>query len=335
MTVFRLMGNNGFTTEDYPEPEVWAEVLRDAGLIEFEYFADHIEPVLFWPVIRDRTEFWQATVEAIEQYGLRPWSGATARVSYLMNLMSHPYPDMRRLGVEWCKRFIDLARGLGCKYISGHYDCMSKRQLAEAFDETVEKMIDGLVEASEYGAGVGLEAIFLEQMHRPQLQPNTIDRAQDILARANERSAIPIRMHLDTGHAAHVSPAVDPQHTARDKDVYEWMKVPWTDRRMVLVHTQQTDEQASRHWPFTPQYNDRGILDARKAIDAMETSGVEEWALALEILFPRGTLIEEIKEGIVSSADYWRDAFQQAGYGLGEDNLYRKAGPTAPSAPGS
>jgi NAD(P)-dependent dehydrogenase (short-subunit alcohol dehydrogenase family) len=27
MTRFRIIGNNGFTTEDHPEPEVWAGVV--------------------------------------------------------------------------------------------------------------------------------------------------------------------------------------------------------------------------------------------------------------------------------------------------------------------
>ena len=44
MTRFKIIGNNGFTTEDYPEPDVWAGVLKRSGLTEFEYFADHLEP---------------------------------------------------------------------------------------------------------------------------------------------------------------------------------------------------------------------------------------------------------------------------------------------------
>lgn len=322
MTRFRLIGNNGFTTEDYPEPEVWAGVLARAGLTEFEYFADHLEPILFGRVIRRESEFLQATRAAIAANGLSVWSGATARISYLLNMLNHPYADMREEALEWCKAFIDLTVKLGGRYISGHYDCMSKRDLAENFEEAIRRMIDGLVRASEYAAEKGLEAIFLEQMHRPQLQPNTIERAHFILDQINARSAVPVYFHLDLGHAAPVFD--DPTHGPRDKDPYAWMAEAFGENRMVLVHAQQCDRDASRHWPFTPEYNAGGLIDARRSIEALASSGVREAVIALEVLYPRGTLIETIEPDIVVSAAYWREAFESLGYVAGEDGCYEK-----------
>ena len=322
MTRFRIIGNNGFTTEDYPEPEVWAGVLERAGLKEFEYFADHLEPVLFRRVVEKESEFLRATREAIRAHGLKVWSGATARVSYLMNLLSHPYADMRTEGIAWCCAFIDLALKLGGRHISGHYDCLGKRDLAENFDAAIERMIDGLVRVGQYAARVGLEAIFLEQMHRPQLQPNTLSRGHRILGELNARSPVPFHMHLDFGHAAPVFD--DPTHGPRDKDPYAWMAEPWGANRIVLIHAQQCDRQASRHWPFTPEYNKRGIIDARRCIEALASSGVGEAVLALEVLYPRGTLIEAIEPGIVASAEYWREALESLGYAADEDGAWEK-----------
>ena len=88
----------------------------------FEYFADHMEPVLFRDVILGRTEFFRATAEAVEHAGLSVWAAATARISYLLNMLSHPYGDMRECGRKWVRAFIDLAQALGASYISGHYD---------------------------------------------------------------------------------------------------------------------------------------------------------------------------------------------------------------------
>ncbi len=322
MTRFRIIGNNGFTTEDYPEPEVWAGVLERAGLKEFEYFADHLEPVLFRRVVEKESEFLRATREAIRAHGLKVWSGATARVSYLMNLLSHPYADMRAEGVAWCCAFIDLALKLGARYVSGHYDCLGKRDLAENFDAAIERMIDGLVRVGQYAARVGLEAIFLEQMHRPQLQPNTIERGHRILEELNARSPVPFHMHLDLGHAAPVFD--DPTHGPRDKDPYAWMAEPWGANRIVLIHAQQCDREASRHWPFTPEYNRRGIIDARRCIEALASSGVGEAVIALEVLYPRGTLIEAIEPGIVASAEYWREALRGLGYKQAADGAWEK-----------
>jgi sugar phosphate isomerase/epimerase len=322
LTRFRLIGNNGFTTEDYPEPEVWAGVLAKAGLVEFEYFADHLEPVLFRRVIQEESEFLQATRRAMAASGLKVWSGATARVSYLLNLLNHPYADMRREALQWCRAFIDLARGLGARYVSGHYDIMGKRDLARNFGGAMQRTIDGLVEMSRYAAEKGLEAIFLEQMHRPQLQPNTIERGHAMLDAVNARSAVPVYMHLDLGHAAPVFD--DPAHGPRDKDPYAWLAEPWGDNRLVLVHAQQTDRLASRHWPFTPEFNAKGIIDGRRCIEALAASGVAEAVLALEILFARGTLIEEIEPAIVESAAWWRRALESLGYRRAADGAYEK-----------
>jgi hypothetical protein len=322
LTRFKIIGNNGFTTEDYPEPEVWAGVLSRAGLAEFEYFADHMEPVLFKRVVRRRSEFFQATERAISDNGLKVWSGATARISYLLNMMNHPYADMRAEGLAWCKAFIDLTVALGGRYISGHYDLMSKRDMAERFDVAMKRIVNGMVAVSRYAAKKGLEGIFLEQMHRPQLQPNTIARGHQLLDAINKRSAVPVYMHLDHGHAAPVFD--DPAHGPRDKDPYAWMAEPWGAGRMVLVHAQQSDAVASRHWPFTAECNAKGIIDVRRSIQTLASSGVAEAVIALEILFARGTSIETIEPQIVESAVHWREALESLGYRRGADGYYVK-----------
>jgi hypothetical protein len=183
-------------------------------------------------------------------------------------------------------------------------------------------MIDGLVRVGRYAAQVGLEAIFLEQMHRPQLQPNTIARGHQIIEELNARSPVPFHMHLDLGHAAPVFD--DPTHGPRDKNPYAWMAEPWGANRIILIHAQQCDELASRHWPFTPEYNKRGLIDARRSLEALASSGVGEAVIALEVLYPRGTLIEAIEPGIVASAEYWREALESLGYATGEDGAWEK-----------
>jgi len=321
MTTFELIGNNGFTTEDYPQPEIWARVLADAGLKRFEYFIDHLEPGLFARVIEDESEFWQATAGAIAERGLTVFSAATARISYIQNMLNHPYADMRAVAMDWSKRFVDLALKLGAPYVSGHYDCISRPDVTGNFAAARARQIEGVIELSHYAAERGLECIFLEQMHRKQLIPYTIRGGQEILDEINARSAIPVRMHVDTGHAAHVRD--DPEHTDEDKDPYAWLAAQYTDNRLLLVHVQQTDDQASRHWPFTDEYNARGIIDAGRAIRAIESSSVAHAVLALEILYPRGTDIGEISDGITASADYWRDALAATGY-TEREGVYEK-----------
>ena len=311
-TKFELMGNNGFTTEDYPQPEIWAEVLADMGVRRMEYFADHLEPILFQRVFQEKSEFFRATTKALEDFDLEVFSGATARVSYLLNMLSHPYPDMRAEAVKWVERFIDLSASLGGEYISGHYDCISRPDAGHNLEEYEFRMADYLSEISHYAKEKGMKGIFLEQMHRRQLLPFTIEGAERVLKRANQGAAVPILMHVDLGHAAHVTG--EESHGERDRDPMEWLANPWGKNKILLVHTQQTDNQASRHWPFTEEYNSKGIIDGRESIRAVEKSGVERCVLALEVLFPRGTPIDLIRQQLTESTRYWRDCFKQEGY---------------------
>ena len=300
---------------------MWAGVLRSAGLRQFEFFADHIEPVLFRNVIQNRSEFFQATQRAIEENGLEVWSGATARISYLLNMLSHPFEDMRECARSWVKAFMGLSVALGARCISGHYDCLSIPQMKEDLDGWIDRACDELAELTRYAAEAGIEAVFLEQMHRPQLQPNTIERARYILERTNSAGGIPVHMHLDLGHMAHVKD--DPKHGTQDKDPLEWLAAPFGSNKILLVHAQQTDDQASRHWPFTAEHNAKGIIDARECIRAIEKSRVAECVIALEVLFPRGTEISVIEPAIVESATYWRRALEDEGY-LEDNGVYAR-----------
>ena len=312
MTVFALIGNNGFTTEDHPQPEIWAEVLAAAGLRRFEYFADHLEPVIFRSVIERESEFFQATRSCLERFGLEVFSGATARISYLLNMLSHPYADMRAAGREWMRAFIELTRKLGGRFISGHYDCISLPEVNRGLAAAVDRLLGELVEVSQYAREAGLEGIFLEMMHRPQLQPYTIAGAHELLGRLNERAVVPFHIHIDTGHMAFIEG--DPHHNGEDRDVYRWLATPFGTNDWLLVHAQQTDAYASRHWPFTHVYNRIGIIDARTCLQAIEESGVARAAIALEILFPRATPLERIRPDIIASARYWQEAFAELGY---------------------
>lgn len=295
--------------------------MKRAGLKEFEFFADHLEPVLFREVIQNRSEFFQAAQRAIEKNSLKVWSGATARISYLLNMLSHPFEDMRECARSWIKAFMDLSAALGARCISGHYDCLSIPQMNEDLDGWIDRLCDELAGLSYYAVETGIEAIFLEQMHRPQLQPNTIRRAKYMLERINSSSEAPFHMHLDLGHMAHVKG--DPEHKGNDKDPLQWLAAPFGSNEMLLIHAQQTDSKASRHWPFTSEYNEKGIIDAVECIRAVEKSGVSECVIALEILFPRGTGINVIEPAIIESACYWRNALKQEGY-KDNDGVYTR-----------
>jgi hypothetical protein len=105
-------------------------------------------------------------------------------------------------------------------------------------------------------------------------------------------------------------------HQPADRDVYRWLSTPFGRNEWLLVHAQQTDARASRHWPFTARYNRRGIIDAGRVIQAIAETGVGRAVIALEVLYPRATPLARIRPDIIASARYWRDAFASLGYQL-------------------
>jgi sugar phosphate isomerase/epimerase len=322
MTKFTLMGNNGYTVQDHPDPHEWIRPLAEAGLRHMEFYVDHLDPLYYENVIQNRTAFFQATVEVLQEHQIRVVSVGTGKLIYLCNGLSHPYPDMAAEGMRWCKGMVDLAIALGARFIAGHYDYMTLSDLADRRDDSLRRLIAGLIELSRYAEEKGLEAICLEQMYLPSLKPYTIQEGKTLIEELNSKSSIPFYIHLDTGHMA-VGPN-DGVHTDEDKDPYRWLSENYGGMPRMFVHLQQTDKEASRHWPFTAEYNEKGFIDGRKVIEAIEESGVEEAFLALEILYPRATPLDAITPDIVESVRYFDNILTGMGYS-GENDVYVKA----------
>ncbi len=320
MTEFWLLGNNGYSVQDNPEPSRWVRPLVEAGFTYFEYFTDHLDPSFYANVLRRRSEFVKETLRVIEKNGLEAVAIATGRLPYLANLLSHPFDDMADEGLRWCKGLADMAQVFGAKYITGHYDYMTQQDAQRRPKQAVKKFMERFLRFAEYAGRRGVEAIFLEQMYTPQLKPYTIEEGRQMLRAINRKSAIPVMMHLDCGHAA-PAPQPDANHTKADKDPYRWMEEPFPGGDMVFVHLQQTDRTRSRHWPFTPRYNRRGIIRAEKVIRSILKAGPRIAFLSFEILYPRGSSLRQIGSELRVSREYFRSAFRKSGFDVSSDRI--------------
>jgi len=313
MQKFLLLVNNGYTVQDNPEPEVWVRPAAASGVRYLEYFADHMDPLYYERVIRDRSEYFRDTMRVLEENSIEVVSVGTGRLLYLTNALAHPYADMAEEGLRWCKGMVDLAAGMGAKFIAGHYDYITLTEIERDPDAAVERVLERLLRLAEYAGEKGLEAICLEQMYTRQLKPYTVEEGKYLIERLNAKADVPFYMHCDTGHMA-VGPKDDPKHTAQDKDPYYWLRQTYGDTGKMFVHLQQTDAESSRHWPFTDEYNARGFIDADKVVEALIESGVKEAFLTFEILYPRATPIERIVPDIVESVEYFDAALKRHGF---------------------
>ncbi|MBM3190957.1 MAG: sugar phosphate isomerase/epimerase [Chloroflexi bacterium] len=294
MTEFVLGTNLGFATNRFPEPEEWARIVsQELGLQQVQLVADLLNP--FWPEAVLETEV-ERLLEAMARYGIVIHSLMTSTYTRVNHLM-HPHQVQREAWSEWFRRFADLAARLGARAVGSHFGILSVRDVQDpvAYRERVDEAVRRWQELSHYARDVGLEYIFYETMSIPREMGHTVAEARMLLERVNENAGAPMVYCLDVGHAPHPD----------ERDPYVWLRELGRDTR--IVHLQQTEWNHSRHWPFTPEYNQVGIIEPRRVLDALAASGANEVLLAFEISHREKYEVEPLViPELKASAEYWR-----------------------------
>lgn len=295
MTRFTLGTNMCFAVNRWPEPEEWARVVAvEMGLHSVQLVSDLLNPL--WP--RDVLEAQTGRVlAAVAKYDITIHTLMTGGLTRLGLLMS-PYEELRAMWFAWYKRFIDLAAVLGARAVGSHLGILSFRDLNDParYRARVDEAISLWQELSFYAQEKGLAYLFFETMSIPREMGYTVEEAQALYARLNGRTGVPIRLCLDVGHAPHPD----------ERDPYLWLER--LGAYAPLIHLQQTEQGHSRHWPFTPEYNARGIVEPRRVLDTIARTGIEEVWLGFEVLHrERWEEEERVLSDLVASAAYWRE----------------------------
>jgi D-erythrulose 1-phosphate 3-epimerase len=294
MTKYALGINLIGSANRFPEPEVWARLVREEWDLDTVSFStDFVDP-LWPPSIVD--DYVDRTLQCLAQYKLTIpvlFFGVFTRRSLLMA----PDAAVRQLWFDWHKGFVDLAARLGARAAGCPFGVMS---VQDAGDPRRRKgRIDEAVrlwrELSFYAKDLGLEYLYFETMSTAREIPDTIEGTRDLYERMNENAGVPTFVCQDVGHAPHPS----------QRDRYRWLQDLGNVTK--IVHLQQSDENVSRHWPFTPEYNAVGAVDPEKTLNAIERSGAGEMFLAFEIFHrecheQEPVVIPEIRQ----SVQYWR-----------------------------
>lgn len=286
--------NLGFAINRYCEPEEWTRIVAtELNLKHVQFVADILNP--FLPkdyvdkqvaLIKKYTELYGINIDSI-------FTSAFTRVNHLMN----PDEDGRKIWFEWFKNFFDIGARLGAKTGGSHFGILT---FASYNDEDLrKKLIDDCVslwqELSHYASDKGYEALIFEPMSVPREMANTVEESLDLMNRVNENSSIPMRICLDVGHAPHPT----------QRDPYKWIER--LGAFSPIIHLQQTELNRSNHWPFTGEYNKKGIIHPEKVISSLKKSGATQSLLMFEISHREHwdtdfNVIDDLK----TSADYWR-----------------------------
>jgi sugar phosphate isomerase/epimerase len=295
--------NTCFAVKRWPEPEQWLDIIKEElGLDCCQFSLDLVDPMLDEAVIdayaNDVREHAAAT-------GIMLHSTFTGLAAYSWSLLLHPDRRMRDAAMRWYERAVNFTAQLGALGTGGHLGALSVRDMA---DETrkqtlLAEMRERLELLSCYAAGRGLQFLLFENMAVPREWGHSIEESQEITNLAFQ-GGVPLVLCLDLGHpcALHTGTASD--------DYLAWLTQPWP--HTPVIHLQQTDRTGDHHWPFTQEYNSKGIVEASHVLRAMS-----QWPdntdvyLFLEPIHPFETDDATVLEELRQSVQYWQDAMRQ------------------------
>ncbi|WP_372631846.1 sugar phosphate isomerase/epimerase family protein [Cohnella sp.] len=309
----RTLGiSTSFAIKRWPDPEDWASIVKqELGLETVQFSFDQFDPRGYAESV---AAYAYRARNACARHGLNVHSTFAGLSVYSHNLLMHPLPEGRRDGEDWFEKAFFMTRELGADAIGGPYggmdlpaskDAGRRREAILASEESLARLLG---EAPSYG----IAAFYWEQT--PILREGPVDMAGTLahLERINAirpKDGAEFLLCLDVGHA------ISPDAAESEKDPYGWLEK--LAPHAPMIHLQQTDGRYDRHWPFTEENNERGIIDADRVLAAIRRSGAADPLLLVEV----GHAFEEedarVLNDLKESVRYWRDAIAREGISEG------------------
>jgi sugar phosphate isomerase/epimerase len=282
-------------TNRYDEPEEWTRLCREMGVRAVMFNTDLIDPYWPWDLQRRLADH---TLEACAKNGVRivaSFGGYNGHQHYL----GHPDEECRREAERFFRQAIRQTAYLGGKSYGTCFAIQTVRTNSDdrLRGEILEHALGAYRRLADYGAEMGLKAIAYEMTSVPREMCATFAE-NDYVLEVGARFAIPLRVCLDLGHRFTNGEPDEANHLA-------WLRR--YGARCDVIDCQQTDCEASRHWPFTEDANGKGVIRGPDVVRAIMESAAQEVLLAFEIrtaaFFP---LEDRHLEDLRESVRYWR-----------------------------
>ncbi|GMW00847.1 MAG: hypothetical protein AMXMBFR84_19840 [Candidatus Hydrogenedentota bacterium] len=296
--------NTGFAINRFPEPDDWLGVVADdLGLDTVQFTADLLNPFLPEDKVAKEIEKIRSLCNKKGVTVESTFTSAFTRVNHLM----HPDPELQAIWVEWFKRFFRLSRDLGAEGAGSHFGIMSVRDNAdpEIREKRIQQGVDNWRRLAEYGASIGLRYLLFEPMSIPRECAETIAATEDILRRCGIGFAIPMLLCQDVDHGDLQSTNPD------DTNPHAWLRA--FGLKSPCIHIKQSLLDKGGHYPFTPEYNERGKIIPNEIIDTLKSVGVAKTTLLLEISHrERYPADYRVVADLKASVSYWKPAIEAA-----------------------
>ncbi len=290
--------NNCFAVKRWPEPEEWCRIVAEELKLRYVQFSlDLLDPRVSQPARRKMSE----KIKKIAQsYGLEIHTTFPGIVSYSFNQLLHPDVGIRHDALRWCEEAVLTTSEIGARGTGGPLGALSMRDFNTPArkESLIEQLIESLQHLTQLAAFKGQEFFLWEPTPLAREICHSREEARNFHTKVNRGSAVPVSFCLDVGHQC----AVDA--SGKDKDPYAWLKefAPLSP----AIHIQQTDGVSDSHWPFTKEFNKKGIIEPERIVKTIQKYGTDEVYLFLEIIHPFEADEKRVLEDIKESVEYWK-----------------------------
>jgi D-erythrulose 1-phosphate 3-epimerase len=309
--------NTCFAVKRWPEPEEWSRLLAEMGVTQAQFSFDLADPVM----VGDES-IYTDTRRACDEAGISITSAFTGLIPYSQNLLGHPSEPMRRQSLYWYRAAIDATAVLGGSAVGGHIGALSVRQYRdpEGRRRGIARIVEGVRELAQHAATRGLSCLLWEIMPVAREYPVGLEECEELMARLDGDTAVPIALCLDMGHACAAGA------TGANRDPYAWLER--LGRYTQVVHVQQTDGVGDRHWPFTTEFNAQGIIDPARVVDLVAQFERPRVEIVLEAISAFEADDDAVLADVQESVAYWQPAMERLGTdgGVGTQAMINREG---------
>lgn len=297
----RLAMNTAFALKRWPRVVDWAPFVAEELAVDTVQVCLDLVGLADWRQVSTAARLHAAS---LADAGLVAHSTFTGVNAYSTNLLLHPDHRERDRAERWLERAIDFTAAIGAEATGGHLGALSVPDAADPARATMLGCeLEGRLERLTRRAhSAGLRYLLAENLASAR-EPGTMAQLERIL-REGDADRVPIRACIDVGHQCVEGTS------GVERDPYAWLER--FGSRAPCIHLQQTDG-LDRHWPFTRERNETGVIRAADVLSALRGGGAEQVLLVLEISPPPRDDDVRVVQELRESVDYWRAAIATPG----------------------
>ena len=289
--------NLSLCTKRWVTPVLWAPLVRGMGVGTVQFSFDLVDPT--WPgALVDRLADELRHIAANE--GVAMHSAFIGLAHYTHCQLLHPDPGVRDVAEHWMRCAYRFAGRAGIRGVGGPLGAIESRpdgQEPDAIPATdYADLVVRLHRLSEAAASEGLDTLYIEPTPMRREWPWTVAQAQRMAADL-AGAALPWRWCLDWGHGT-VAPLY-----GQAASMEPWLATLAPD--VGLLHLQQTDGQADRHWDFT----ESGMVEPAVIAGQLASHGLQDRPVFLEVFYPFERPDAAVLQGVARSVELLRPHF--------------------------